>query len=171
VANIPEESIQEMVARNIAGSRECNREMLLSKALRIAPTFYPHIRAVLTALPLDVTEKLLAMEVLFLAVEKSFHGLVLDLPTTLHAHPITDSSTSNFHTHPGGMIVYLSPLLFDESQEQIRFTIATEIAHVVLGHTDDWLTNALNIGRRREQEADELAEQWGFERPSTVQAP
>ena len=123
------------------------------------------------ALPLDVTDKLLTMEVLFLAVEKSFHGLVLDLPPTLHAHPITDSGTPNLHTHPGGMIVHLSPLLFDESQEQIRFTIATEIAHAVRVHTDEGSPNAWDTGRQQEQEADELAEQWGFERPPTVQAP
>jgi IrrE N-terminal-like domain len=163
-----------MVARDIADSHQYNCEMLLSngaRALRIAPKFYPLIHAVLTALPPDVTEKLMEMEVLFLAVEESIQGLILDLPPTLHAHPITDSNIPDLHTHPGRRILYLSPLLFDKPQEQIRFTIAHEIAHVVLGHTEDWSPNAQHTGTQQEQDADELAKQWGFERPPTVQVP
>jgi Acyl-CoA dehydrogenase, N-terminal domain/Peptidase family M48 len=103
-----------------------------------------------------------------LAVETSFHGLVLDLPATVHAHPVSDSH-ANMHTHPGGKVLAFSPLLFDAPQDEIRFTIAHEIAHVVLCHTDD-SPNARNTGRRQERDADSLAEQWGFMRPPTVPA-
>lgn len=158
--------------RNMAGSHLYNCETLvMGRALHVAPEFAPYIRAVLVNLPSDVKEKLMELEVVFLAVEKSLHGLVLTLPSTLHAHPITAARFPNLHTHPGGKVVYFSPLLFESSPERIRFTIAHEIAHVVLGHTDDFSPNAQEIAKRQEQEADEQAERWGFERPSTVPAP
>jgi predicted metal-dependent peptidase len=69
-----------------------------------------------------------------------------------------------------GKILYFSPLLFDASQEQIRFTIAHEIAHVVLRHLDD-SPNARDTGERQERDADAFAEQWGFKRPPTVPSP
>jgi len=59
-------------------------------------------------------------------------------------------------------------LLFEESQEYIRFTIAHEIAHAVLGHTEDFVQNAREIGGQQERESDAMEEQWGFKRPSTV---
>ena len=165
-------SIQEMVARNMAGSREYNCETLMGNAaLHVSPEFAPHIRAVLTVLPFDITEKLMDLKLAFLAVGKSIKGLEIDLPPTIHAHLTPGPHPHlNLHTHPGGKLLYLSPLLLDTSKEQIRFTIAHEIAHAVLGHTEDFSENAQDIAERQERDADELAQGWGFKRPPTVQA-
>ena len=166
--NIREKSIEEMVARNKAGSHEYNCETLMGKgALHVAPKFAPHIRAVLNALPLDATEKLMDLKVAFLAVDESIRGLDLDLPATLHAHPISGSHP-NMHAHPGGKLLYFSPLLLNAPQEEIRFTIAHEVAHVVLSHTDDYSPNSRDTGERQERDADSLAEHWGFKRPGSV---
>jgi hypothetical protein len=160
-----EGSLKEAVARTNPDAHWCNCETLMGKgALYVAPEFAPHIRAVLTALPFDITEKLMELKVAFLAVEKSTHGLNLGLPSPLHAHPTSDSHPK-FHTHPGGKILYFSPLLIDTSPEQIRFTIAHEIAHAVLSHTDD---SPKDKDKRQERQADKLAERWGFKRPPTV---
>lgn len=63
-----------------------------------------------------------------------------------------------------GVMVYLSPELELESQEQVNFTVAHEFAHLVLKHS------ALCWNRKQsqddEQAADGLAREWGFERPS-----
>jgi len=48
----------------------------------------------------------------------------------------TSKSRHHLQTHPGGKIVYLSPLLIDRSEEHIRFTIAHEIAHAVLSDAE-----------------------------------
>jgi len=160
----PEESIKKKQARARAEAHESNCEMLMEEGqgtLYVAQDFKPHFRKVLNALPPEVTEKLMDLKVIFLAVEKSKDGLTRDLPQTLHAH-LNPGSVPDMHTHPGGKLLYFSPLLFEEkqSQEQIHFTIAHEIAHAVLD-TDDF-------SPREEGEADKMAEQWGFKRPPTV---
>jgi Zn-dependent protease with chaperone function len=139
-------------------------------ALHVSPEFAPHIWAVLIALPPEITENLVELRVAFLAVGKLLHALHLDLPETLHAHAAPGPPHLNLHTHPGGKLLYLSPLLLDTSREQIRFTIAHEIAHAVLGDPEDVAQNAQDTAKGQEQEADELAERWGFKRPSTVPA-
>ena len=168
--NMPEESMEEMVAKNMAGSHEYNCETLMgNRALHVSPEFAPHIRAVLSALPFDITERLMELKVAFLAVDKFIKALNLDLPPTIHAHS-TSGAPLNLHTHPGGQLLYFSPLLFDTSTEQIHFTIAHEIAHAVLGHTEDFSESAQDIAERQERDADELAQGWGFKRPPTVPA-
>jgi uncharacterized protein DUF955 len=170
--NMPDESSEEIVANNMAGSHEYNCETLMgNRALHVSPEFAPHLRAVLSALPFEITEKLMELELAFLAVGKSIDGLELDLPPTLHAHPTPGPHLHlNLHTHPGGKLLYFSPLLLDKSREQIRFTIAHEIAHAVLGHSPDSSQNAKATGERQEGDADELAQRWGFKRPPTVPA-
>jgi hypothetical protein len=163
--NMHEKSIEEMVAENEAGSHQYNCDTLMGNgALHVSPEFAPHIRAVLTALPFDINEKLMELKVAFLAVDKSLKGLHLDLPPTLHANP-TSGPPLNLHTHPGGKLLYFSPLLLETSKEEIRFTIAHEIAHAVLGDPPDSSQNAKATGERQEGEADELAQRWGFKRP------
>jgi IrrE N-terminal-like domain len=170
--NMPEESMDEMVAKNKAGSHEYNCETLMGNgALHVSPEFAAHILAVLTALPFDITEKLMELQVAILAVGKTINGLVLDLPPTIHAHPTPGPYPHlNLHTHPGGKLLYFSPFLLETSKEEIRFTIAHEIAHAVLGDPPDSSQNAKATGERQEGEADELAQGWGFKRPPTVPA-
>jgi IrrE N-terminal-like domain len=60
------------------------------------------------------------------------------------------------------VMVYLSPELEIESQEQVNFTVAHEFAHVVLRHSP--LCDS-ERGKKNEQMADDLAKEWGFERP------
>lgn len=166
----PEESMEEIPARNKAEAHEYNCETLMgNRAVHVSPEFAPHLRAVLSALPFDITEKLMELEVAFLAVDKFIHALNLDLPPTIHANS-TSGAPLNLHTHPGGQLLYFSPLLFDKSTEQLRFTIAHEIAHAVLGHTPDSSQNARAKAERQEQDADELAQRWGFKRPPAVAA-
>jgi len=105
------------------------------------------------------------LKVRFLAVDENLFGLKLKLPSSDHAYPNSDSHECLF-THPGGKLLYLSPLLFRKSLKQIRFTIAHEIGHAVLDGTDDFSPNASAIGE--EGEADKKAEGWGFRRPPTV---
>jgi hypothetical protein len=57
------------------------------------------------------------LQLRFLAVEEN--GLTLDLPPTLHAHPIS-GSVPDMHIHPGGKLRYFSPLLFRESHKERR---------------------------------------------------
>jgi hypothetical protein len=67
--NMHEKSIEEMVAENEAGSHQYNCDTLMGNgALHVSPEFAPHIRAVLTALPFDINEKLMELKVAFLAV-------------------------------------------------------------------------------------------------------
>jgi hypothetical protein len=61
------------------------------------------------------------------------------------------------------VMVYLSPELELESQEQVNFTVAHEFAHVVLKHSP--LCWNPDQSKRDEQMADDLAIEWGFERP------
>src|ERR1035438_1478021 len=100
-----EESIEEMEARNKAGAHEYNCETLLGRgALYVGAEFFPHIHAVLIALPPDVTDKLMDQKVSFFAADRRFNGLVLDLPINLHAHPISGSHIDDLHSHLGGKI-------------------------------------------------------------------
>ena len=61
------------------------------------------------------------------------------------------------------VMVYLSPELELESQEQVNFTVAHEFAHVVLKHS--LLCWNPERSKRNEQTTDRLAKEWGFERP------
>lgn len=61
------------------------------------------------------------------------------------------------------LMVYLSPELEIESQEQVNFTVAHEFAHVALKHSP--LCWNLEQSKRDEHATDALAKEWGFERP------
>ena len=61
------------------------------------------------------------------------------------------------------VMVYLSSELEIESHEQVIFTVAHEFAHVVLKHSP--LCWNPDQSKRDEQAADDLANEWGFERP------
>jgi hypothetical protein len=66
---------------------------------------------------------------------------------------------------PGeGYILYLRRYSFS-SLMKIRFTIAHEIAHIVLGHQECLSADAHAEAESGEREADELAQSWGFVRP------
>ena len=55
-------------------------------------------------------------------------------------------------------LIYLSPDLEKQTQDDADFTVAHEFAHAVLGHGADWTKNGPGI----EDEADELTVKWGF---------
>ncbi len=102
-------------------------------------------------------KRLLALELLYRTI-----------PTVLDQTP----TTVIFAPNAGGLctvvpnaevMVYLSPELEIESQEQVTFTVAHEFAHVVLKHSP--LCWNLDQSKQDEQAADDLAKAWGFERP------
>ncbi len=72
------------------------------------------------------------------------------------------------------IFVYLSPHLESKSQAEVDFTVAHEFAHVVLGHYKPGATtypSSLTFEKHEdalsEQDADKLAESWGFAHPKT----
>jgi hypothetical protein len=90
------------------------------------------------------------------------------IPDVLDQTPLT----AIFAPEAGGLctgvpfaevMVYLSPELEIESQEQVNFTVAHEFAHVVLKHSP--LCWNPEQGKRNERATDDLAKEWGFERP------
>jgi hypothetical protein len=60
-------------------------------------------------------------------------------------------------------VILLSANLRKQSAEQIKFTIAHEVAHAWLGHQS---VNSREDFDKQETAADEQAGQWGFVRPS-----
>lgn len=74
---------------------------------------------------------------------------------------------------PGDSIfVYLSPRLESKSQTEVDFTVAHEFAHIILGHNKPGATTLPSDAVAQshestpsEQEADRLAESWGFAHP------
>jgi hypothetical protein len=90
------------------------------------------------------------------------------IPDVLDETPVT----AIFAPDAGGLctrascaeiMIYLAPELELESQEQVNFTVAHEFAHVVLKHS--FLIWNLEQNRCDEQMADNIAKEWGFERP------
>ncbi|OGH44529.1 MAG: hypothetical protein A3I49_01455 [Candidatus Levybacteria bacterium RIFCSPLOWO2_02_FULL_37_11] len=60
-------------------------------------------------------------------------------------------------------LIFLSDELLEESPEQIRYTIAHEIGHVVLGHRNSVLEMQTKKEiKKQEMEADKFARGWGF---------
>jgi hypothetical protein len=57
-------------------------------------------------------------------------------------------------------MIYLSPVLENQPQAEVDFTVAHEFAHAVLGHTD-----YLKTASTSEDDADALAASWGFTVP------
>jgi hypothetical protein len=92
------------------------------------------------------------------------------IPDVLDKTPRTaifapDVNTGGLYTDApfAEVMVYLSPELELESQEQVNFTVAHEFAHVVLKHS--FLCWNPEQSKSNEQRADSLAKEWGFERP------
>jgi len=93
------------------------------------------------------------------------------IPDVLDQTPRTaifapDTDTGGLYTDApfAEVMVYLSPDLEHESQEQVNFTVAHEFAHVVLKHSP--LCWNHEQSRHDEQTVDRLAKEWGFDRPS-----
>jgi IrrE N-terminal-like domain len=63
--------------------------------------------------------------------------------------------------HPGRLcskfFIYLSPVLEEQTQEQVNFTVAHEFAHACLSH-EQYVLNPGTI----EKDADALVAKWGF---------
>jgi len=75
------------------------------------------------------------------------------------------------------VFIYLSPLLEKKSQREVNYVAAHEFAHVALGHYKPgaMVHPAGAVIERHadfptEQDADRLAESWGFHRTPTAQA-
>ena len=119
-------------------------------ALWIAPELVGHVEAVLQKLPKNVIRKLIDRNILIFAPDKNLGGESYDL----QAYEVDR------------VLVYLSPDLQNEPCDQVRQTVAHELAHVVLGHSEEPAPNARVVGKIQERQADELAEQWGFPRPA-----
>jgi hypothetical protein len=69
------------------------------------------------------------------------------------------------------LLLYLSPRLEAKPQSEVDFTVAHESAHILLGHQRPGATTAppdvqSHEDAPSEQNADRLAESWGFARPS-----
>jgi hypothetical protein len=118
-------------------------------ALWIAPELVRHVEAVLKKLPKNVIRKLIDRHILIFAPDK-FKGLCLDLCAY----------------DEDRVLIYLSSSLAEKPSDQIRQTIAHELAHVVLGHSDEPTPDAATVGEFQESQSDQLAEQWGFPRPA-----
>ena len=96
----------------------------------------------------NVLKQLAEDEFIFFAPDRNFVGRVFDISPTTER------------------IVYLSPELLEPSHD-IRAVIAHELAHLFLRHEEAPIPSesASVTARRNEQEADKLAESWGFKLP------
>lgn len=93
--------------------------------------------------------KLIDRHILIFAPGKNFNGLCLDLRAY----------------EEDRVFIYLSPDLTKRPADQVRHTIAHELAHAVLRHSEEPSPNAAMIGELQERQADELAARWGFPKP------
>jgi len=59
-------------------------------------------------------------------------------------------------------VLYLSPRIEKDTDEQLRDTLAHEIAHFLLGHHEIVGVDSLDRRAQYEQEADSLSKSWGF---------
>lgn len=135
----------------------------------IAQAFLPHIRNVLSKLPLKVLKILIERNFGFFAPDPKVEGFVL--PPSGYTRDV---------------IVYLSPNLLERAQDHIEGTIAHELAHVYQGIDDAGPARIRNHrtagksmkraskksayaeGLRQEKAADKLAERWGFRVPRSL---
>lgn len=69
-----------------------------------------------------------------------------------YAFTFTGNDLANKH------LIFLSDELWDQTGDQIRYTIAHEVGHVVLGHRNSvFVKQGKREIRRQEREADEFA--------------
>jgi hypothetical protein len=114
--------------------------------LWIADEFFFHIQAVLEHTPLEYLRRLLEIDFVWLAPER-FLGRVTQL-----GRPLANDT----------FVIFLSPELLTYPTEEIRTTIAHELAHLVLGHKETPSSNARQEAEEDERQADDLAKSWGF---------
>jgi hypothetical protein len=98
--------------------------------------------------------------------------LILFAPSSWKFGQVNPLATHSFPRPTIQAFVYLSPSLESESQEQLDFTVAHELAHALLGHHRPDNSEATHtLGSIPHEEApseiaaDKLAESWGFKRP------
>lgn len=90
------------------------------------------------------------------------------MPTVTFFAPSLNIYGEVMQAQPDGVFVYLSPILECESQRDVDFTVAHELAHVALGHYDEKNIHDASHLPHEEQPheiaADATAEEWGFPR-------
>jgi hypothetical protein len=106
------------------------------------------ITKTINRLPRDLWDKI-TDEVMFISVS-NVHGFYA-------YHPV---SVFNSETDSHFIVLNIGAI---KDQEEKMYVVAHEIAHYILGHHFDNFTKGQDI----EQEADNLAEQWGFTVPQT----
>ena len=122
-----------------------------SRVLWVDETFHHQIVSVLRQLPNEALAELCDRDFKFLTP-----GPFLGRATRL------DKSLNR-----GDGVIFLSPELL-RSEETLRFVIAHELAHVVLGHEEEPCEDARVVAEQGEKAANDLAESWGFPRPLDV---
>jgi len=110
-----------------------------------SPKMQHHVYQTLTVFPDDIT--------LFITKACWFMGSMDDA----YAYAFTGNDLKDQH------LIFLSDDLFDQSNEQIQFTIAHEIGHVILGHKNSvqYKQSKQEISKQ-EHQADTFAHQYGF---------
>lgn len=144
-----EDSLEAMQYRETI-DRGTSYEQFIDDALGgMSPRLVEHVEAVFQKIPKRDIRSLIRQQILIFAPPKPFYGRCIDLPGN----------------DEDRILIYLSPNLLDYPEDQVRNTIAHELAHVVLGHSEEPCPDAPMIGENQERQADELAAQWGFPRP------
>jgi len=144
----------------LTGDKINERGPLVEEILELGGGLWPgsellkHVRRVLFKLPMDALERIATEQPDFFAPYPTFSGR-----TFRNEVPIRH------------LVVYLSPQLLDQPQDDIEGTIAHELAHVVAQYeevdnirTEDARASAL----ADEKGADVLAESWGFRVPRSI---
>jgi predicted SprT family Zn-dependent metalloprotease len=65
--------------------------------------------------------------------------------------------------------LFICPPYLDEPLEQIRATIAHELAHVFLHHSESPCESVAEVAEKQEKEAVEVVKKWGFTIPHILQ--
>jgi len=139
----------------IGNADESDREYLIEMLLEqgnewdIHSIFAAKLRSMFAKLPLNVLEKLEKIEPVFFAPGRVL-GRVYD------PHPKIDEDKP---------IVYFSADLLSLPEEHAEAVIGHELAHLYLGHREEFSRAASREAYEGELEADNLVESWGFTLP------
>lgn len=104
-----------------------------------------------------------AREKTALAMRHLFERVPSDVLNDLDVRVFAPSQHIYGQVYPAAFnkpMIYLSPVLENQPQDEVDFTVAHEFAHAVLGHSDYLKTSFAS-----EDEADFLAVSWGFTVP------
>lgn len=123
-----------------------------TRCLWVAEEYVDQISRVLGQMPLRDLRRLSELEFWFLAPDRLFGR------TTRMGHSV----------HQGERIVFLSPELLGEQQQDISAVIAHELAHVLLGHEEEASPDARPEAENSERDADALIRDWGFQLSSRL---